>query len=80
MGFGGYKLFCEGDFSGQPQTCEIRDWADGTIASGEGDDDVVFFAIGSGQEGYCAATWTLPEGYHCGEEEDLQVFDREDGV
>lgn len=80
MGFGGYKFWCESEFSGAPAACEVRDWADGTIAAGEGDADEFFFPVGAGSDGYCQVKWTTPEGYHCGaEDEGLRAFDRQDG-
>jgi hypothetical protein len=46
-------FMCKGAFSGQPETCEVKDGDGNILRTGEGQTDITFIGIAIGQDGSC---------------------------
>ncbi|KAL4807225.1 hypothetical protein BDV18DRAFT_159444 [Aspergillus unguis] len=62
-------FFCEADFAGHPETCEVRDADGNVLGSGEGQTDTDFIGIAIGQDSSCVVEFDSDDAGTCPEDD-----------
>ncbi|KAF4457677.1 hypothetical protein F53441_437 [Fusarium austroafricanum] len=67
------RFRCKSKFSGDPQSCEVKDKDGKSLGSGEGKTDTTFIGIAIAQDAACVVEFNTDDGEDCPKDSQLAV-------